>query len=116
MSTAVTKLRYPVAADPLVPLSIVCSVPQSASVALAPLATGWPSATRFATDEPLMSPVAAPGLASACACAAISPAVISPPKIDTVLTSADAVAVASVPDTAETLAFADAVVTMPPSP
>src|SRR5919204_3845218 len=43
----------------------------------------------------------------------MSDAVISPPKIDSELTSADADAVASVPETAETLAFAEPVVTIP---
>ncbi len=59
-----------------------------------------------------MSPVAAPARAFACAWATMLPAVISPLKTERPLTSADALAFASLPETAETLAFADPVVTM----
>ena len=59
-----------------------------------------------------MSPFAAPARASACACATTLVAVISPPKMLRFETSAEAVAFAEGPATAEALALADPVVTM----
>ena len=56
-------------------------------------------------------PVAEPGFAVALACATTLPAVTSPLNTLREATSAEAVAVAFVPDTAETLAFAEPVLT-----
>src|SRR5207245_6005665 len=90
------------------PLSIVRKLPQSPRTTVAPsVAAGCPSATRFVTNVPVMFPVAEPGCAVALACATTLAAVISPPKTETVLTSADADAVAFVPAAAETLHFRD---------
>ena len=61
-----------------------------------------------------MSPVAEPGFAVALACATMLPAVISPLKTLSELTSADAVAIAFEPEVAETLAFAEPVLTSGP--
>jgi hypothetical protein len=58
-----------------------------------------------------MSPFAAPARARAFACATTLEAVISPPKTLRSLTSALALALAEVPETAEALAFAEPVVT-----
>jgi len=58
-----------------------------------------------------MSPFAAPALASAWACATTLVAAISPPKTLRLLTSADAVAFADEPATADALAFAEPLVT-----
>jgi hypothetical protein len=61
----------------------------------------------------LTSPLAAPARAVACASATTLDAVISPPNTLSPLTSAEALAVAVGSATAETLAFAEPVVTMP---
>ncbi len=60
-----------------------------------------------------MSPFAAPARAFACACATTFEAVISPAKTFRSLTSADALALADGWETAETLAFAEPVLTTP---
>ncbi len=86
-------------------------LPQSASAAVAFAATGCPNATTPLTDEPVVLPVAEPGVAVALARASTLEAVISPPKTERELTSAAALAVAFVPATADTLAFAEPVVT-----
>jgi hypothetical protein len=55
-----------------------------------PLVADWPSACRFTIEVPLKSPAAPAGCAPACARTETASAVISPPKSDSVDTSADA--------------------------